>query len=319
MTAPPCERRYFAYGLTIVTDLAFPELRAAPPGACDVRVRLATAADRPFVGGTWVFKTQRMACARTPAGYLIRFQDLADFALSTNGRDIVCGQTLESGDEVMLRHLVLDQILPLTFKLRGIEALHATAILTSSGVCAFLGPTGSGKSTVAAGFLKAGYPVMSDDCLPVFFRGDEPCAIPAYPGLRLCADAFAAFRENGDVVRPIGPHTAKQRWVPARAVDSFPTDAAPLKRIYRLVPGNQAPQLTGVGAAKLERLTARETLMELVDETFRLDPTDEAMLAEEFRFWERVALAVPARRLRIGRDLSSTEAREQVLEDLRAG
>ncbi len=113
--------------------------------------------------------------------------------------------------EDTIQHLLLDQVIPLVINLRGGEALHASAVLTSYGVVAFAGPAGSDKSTVAGSLLKEGYPFVSDDCLTLLEKNQEIYTIPAYPGLRLWDDAREhLFGENGSEVprsshRPRGP------------------------------------------------------------------------------------------------------------------
>jgi hypothetical protein len=320
----PCPATvYLAYGLRIHSDIVLPELivDSRPPRVGDLRVRLGRRSS-PSDPIDVVFRLDSLtgepalSCGRTAEGYLIRFTDVADFAVTLDGREIVCCPTTIHDDQGMLRHLLLDLVLPLTAKLRGREALHATAVRTPQGVCAFIGPTGSGKSTVAAGFLKAGYPVISDDCLLLYPHARGIDAVPAYPGLRLWEDTLSALREDKGLSRAVGPHTAKLRWQPRDAIESFSNDAQPLRRIYRLARARDASGTSGIPPSRLEPLTARAAFMELVDATFRLDAIDREMLTREFRFWEKVALTVPMRRLWLEDDLRSPIVRAAVLRDL---
>lgn len=314
---------YRAYGFAIVSEITLPELQAISEASCapNLHVRLGKS-ELPSARVQWVFRAELpgcepwLSCGRTPDGYLIRLPGIADFSVTRDGREIVCCPTTMDDDRDRLRHLLLDVVIPLTSKLRGREALHATAVLTPRGVCAFIGPTGSGKSTVAACFLKAGYPVIADDCLLVYSRGRGIHAVPGYPGIRLCEDTFAALHASDGQCRRVGGHTTKLRWAPHAAVKSFSNDAQPLKRIYRLMRSQDADGTHVIPPSRLEPLSTRAAFMELVDATFRLDAVDRDMLTREFRFWERAALTVPMRRLWLDDDLNSLNAREAVLRDL---
>src|SRR5205823_3279778 len=48
---------------------------------------------------------------------------------------------------------------------KGIEPLHGTAVEVGGRALVLLGDSGHGKSTLAAGFMAAGYRLMSDDVL----------------------------------------------------------------------------------------------------------------------------------------------------------
>ena len=316
--------RYRAYGLTIDSDITLPELSAAsePFGACDLRVRLGKGRRAPSQHVKWVFCLELptgapwLSCGRQRDGYLVRFADVAQFSVTMDGREITCYPAAANADDDVLRHLLIDQVIPLTFKLRGREALHATAVQTPLGACAFIGPTGSGKSTLAAAFLRAGYRVISDDCLLVYADACGIRAVPAYAGVRLWKDALAAMGDDRGRLLPVARYTTKLRWLPRDVVESFPTEAQPLRRIYSLTRSKDAPS-TGRGhRLRLEPLAPRAAFMELVDATFRLDATDRVMLTREFRFWERTALSVPMRRLWVADDLFSASARESVLADM---
>src|SRR5262249_10579390 len=143
-------------------------------------------------------------------------------------------------------------------------------------VCAFVGPPGCGKSTLAASFLRAGFQTLCDDCLVV--APDEPVSVtPGYPGVRLCDDAFAALAEGAGHASAVASYTAKRRWRPA--TDRFPPDPRPLTRIYRLM----GPSTARPFRHRLEPLSSRDAFMELVAATFRLDTTDRRVLRREFR------------------------------------
>ena len=311
---------YRGYGLGIDSDRAFPELTAEADGRpCDLRIRF-DAAPVPSGELSWVIRLESSAgepwllCARLPGGYLVRFPRVADFFVRGDGSEICCAETTIDRDDCDLRHIVLDQVMPLALKLRGDEVLHATAVRTPHGVCAFIGPSGGGKSTLAAAFLRAGHQVICDDCLRLDARDSVNAVVPAYPGVRLCRDTLAAVQAPDDTLLTVGSTHRKIRWLPRGAQESFTYDRHPLARIYRLVPPGEAT--AGETRVPLRPLSIREAFAELAGATFRFDALDRAMLTREFLAWERLARGVPMRRLRLDDDLRSVKAHDLVLDDL---
>src|SRR5690606_17280979 len=91
---------------------------------------------------------------RDLSGYRLRFSEDSDFWLATHGRTIRLHRGAPaSGTD---RHYLLEPVLPRALELPGRNPLHATAVATTQGVLAFLGATGTGKSTVAAAIAAHG-------------------------------------------------------------------------------------------------------------------------------------------------------------------
>lgn len=318
--------RYRVYGLTLISDAPLHELVPLPEAETeaksDVRVCFSSCRNKLPTPShwfmSWTLPTGELwlSCAKDHQGYLLRFPDLADFFVDSSGREIICLPGPGTPPNT-ISHLLLDQVLPLVLNLKGREALHATAILTSLGVCAFVGPTGTGKSILAASFLRAGYPALSDDCLVLEEDGGQILATPAYPGLRLWEDALEVLGKDHNLSLSVAHYTSKKRLVLERTLSDFTTGPHPVARIYSLVRPDENEGNTGLPNPLIERLSARDSFMEVLPVTFRLDITDRAMLVRQFRFLERVASHVPVRRLHVPNTFSSLPAvREAIIADL---
>ncbi len=317
---------YRVCGLVLSCNASLPELAHAassvePNETVDVRVELfgrrlpcPPSAQwfmnwRPPSGDLW------LSVAKIAGGYLLRFPDLADFTVDRAGRKIVCRPEPDTPSDT-LRHLLLDQVVPLVLTLHGCHALHATSVKTQQGVCAFIGPTGVGKSTLAASFLFAGYPVLSDDCLVIQADDSGIVATPAYPGLRLWDDSLDAICEHHQLSIPVAHYTDKRRPVLGQYLASFPTAPHPLTRIYSLVRRDEADR-AAASAPCIERLSRRDAFVELLASSHRLDTTDHAVLVRQFDFFERVVAEIPVCRLHLLTDFAALSAsREAVLADL---
>jgi len=317
---------YRLCGLTLSCDVALPELAQVmalePQEAIDLHVRLSGRDRKPPLPVYW-FNTCSLSsgepwlsAGRIEAGYVLRFHDLADFSVDRRRRTITCFPKADT-TAVTLRHLLLDQVMPLVLRLYGRHALHATAVQTPMGVCAFIGPAGAGKSTLAACFLLEGYPVLSDDCLVVEEQQGRMMAIPAYPGLRLWDDAREMLDIDSERSLPVAHYTSKRRSAVESQLHTFPTNASPLKRLYALVwadegnPGRSA-------APCIEPLLCGAGFMELLQCAFLLDPTDQTMLTTQFHFLSDLTTHVPVKRLHRAKDFTALPAvRDLVLADLR--
>ena len=206
----------------------------------ELRVGLGRPWETPLEPQSWLLKTflpdgqPWMWAAGQRDGYLLRYCGLADFLVDRGGAEIKLSSAGAATSSNTLRHLVLDQTIPMVLSLRGIPALHASAVVTPNGVCAFLGATGAGKSTLAASFSAAGYPVLSDDCL-AFREADKFYAVPAYPGFRLWTDS-AQWLSTGWFDAPTVAHyTRKRRILNGCGAERFPGRLEPLSAIYSLV------------------------------------------------------------------------------------
>jgi len=320
--------RYRVCGLTIGSDTLLPELpsQEEEQGApADVRVQLRGSSTKPLQPLRWVMSDGLedgrpwLSCAKTEGGYLLRVHELADFFVDTAGQEVVCFPESRTSLQT-LRHLFLDQVLPLVLNLRGQDALHATAVLTSRGVCAFVGPSGAGKSTLAATFQLAGYPVLSDDCLVVRQEGEQIIATPAYPGVRLWEDTLEALRHEAGLAIPVADYTSKLRLTVGGQAGKFFDDPRPLVRIYELTRMAEPNGRENVSAPSVETLSRGAAFIKLTLSTFRLDLTDREMLVRQFHFLERVVSLVPVRRLHVPNALSCLPAvRDAILADVEAG
>lgn len=308
------------YSLTVDSEEPLPGLVCAPGCPADLRVKRRSSWALPALRPQW-FSERRLpggerwlSVAKVQEGYLLRFDGLADFLVSRSGGEVSCVAGLEIPLET-LRHLLVDQVIPTVLTLRGREALHASGVLTPLGAVAFVGPTGSGKSTLAGSFLAAGDPLLSDDCLALREDGGRIRAIPAYPGLRLWQDARTWLFGDDRASEAVAHYTAKQRVPIETEPGTYCAEPQALARVYLLA--SSAPPEDG--RIEIQHLPARESLLVLIRSAFRLDTTDRATLARQFRFLFRVVSEVPVRRLVFPRKLDVLRAiRRMILADLEA-
>jgi hypothetical protein len=142
----------------------------------------------------------------------LRFPGNADFVIWAHGT--ICIIPTPEAEMHTVRHQLLDQALPRYIAQQGWLVLHASAVrLTDGRSVLFLGSSGDGKSTLAAGFAAyCGGRVLADDCVVVDLAAAHPAAIPNYPGLRLWNDSFhALYPERHGQSAPVGAYSSKRR------------------------------------------------------------------------------------------------------------
>ncbi|PIV24364.1 MAG: hypothetical protein COS40_02070 [Deltaproteobacteria bacterium CG03_land_8_20_14_0_80_45_14] len=310
---------YQLYGLVIASNDMLPGVPSAAETEVDAWIR-SVSLTKPFPSpSNWFMKWYLpkgepwLSLAKIDGGYLLRFNELVDFFVKNDGKEIFCmpGHGIPSDT---IQHLLLDQVIPLVINLKGGEALHVSAVLTAKGAVAFAGPTGSGKSTVAGSLLNMGYPLLSDDCLVLTEKDEKIYAIPAYPGLRLWGDALKCLFGNDVVYESVAHYTTKQRLCIEGKSEAYRTEPQPLRRLY-FIP--DSIETEGKTQIMIEHLSPRESFMALVRCAFRLDITDHDMLKRQFHFLERVVSTISVRRLIFPRNFNLLPAvREAIINDL---
>ena len=122
----------------------------------------------------------------TDDGVLLHVDDAGDF-LIRSGTGITISPLPGAAMNVVRLYLA-GSAMGVLFHQRGQFIFHGAAVLTGHGASVFVGDSGAGKSTLAAHLALSGFPVLSDDTLPVLEQGDA-CLV--WPG----AEVFKMWRD----------------------------------------------------------------------------------------------------------------------------
>jgi hypothetical protein len=255
-------------------------------------------------GCDWVFAgrddigQETMACGRTVNGYIIRFNDLANFSIDFSARRIDAWAGPACPPDT-LAHLLMDQVLPRVVCHLGRVVLHASAVITSTGeAIAFTGESGAGKSTLATAFYHAGHPVITDDCLLLEYRAPFVYALPSYPSLRLWPDSVQAVMGEGATeggpFSEVAHYTTKRQLLMAQKALPEKARWLELERIYVLE--EQAERHSAV--VEVLPISGMTSIMALANAMFTLDPREQGSVKRNFESVGRVARGVDIRRLR---------------------
>lgn len=187
---------------------------------------------------------------------------------------------------------LLGPVIGFLLRRRGVTGLHASAVAIDDRAVAMVGPAGAGKSTTAAAFAHAGYPILSDDFVPLEERQGRILARPAYPIIRLWTESARHFYGSPDALPVLAPSWQK-RYVDLRDRGHvFVTEPMELGAIY-LFSGRRDDERAPYAEAA-PPATALLSLVASTNATFLMDP---GMRGGEFRFLSRVVQRVPVRAL----------------------
>jgi hypothetical protein len=310
--------RYRWSSIVIQSRTPLPELGRCDSAPASLRFE-CRATGQPRRTGPWSHRwvlpgrARWLSIARSDEGHVLRFERLADFMVSADGRAIRCEAARTTSPET-IRHLLLDQVLPAIASGEGRFGVHASAVAIEGAAVAFLGRAGRGKSTLAAVFGLRGAPVVTDDCLILDLSRTGVVAVPTYPSLRLARETID--RLGARVRRPaeVAQYSSKLRLGTDNVAGvRFRRRPLPLGRLYLLERGR------GSASPRIEPLTRRQSYIELMKFRFRLDPRDPIALGRECDQLVRIAHAVPLARLQMPSDFAALpDVLGAILADIRA-
>ncbi len=238
----------------------------------------------------------------------LHWAGLGDFVIDHSGRRVLARRAPEAfhGE---FRDLLLSAILSFALLEQGLETLHASSVVFDGRAVAFAGRARSGKSTLAAYFVRQGHSFLTDDLLAVHRAGRQVKACPTVPQIKLEPETLRALGLNPRRFPRVVPGSAytKQLW-------QVPTTRQPrsLAAVY-------FPRLSDSRRARL-RLTPMsrtEFFQELLGYSFNAVLVPRRRLRRQFVLFSRIADRIPARRITLPRGLHRLEeVAERIEQDL---
>jgi hypothetical protein len=113
------------------------------------------------------------------AGYLIAGPEYGAHLLSSDGRRLCCFPEGQPGSA--WQRLLIAQVLPFAALLHGLEIFHASAVVRDGEAIAFLGPSRSGKTSLAQALCRRGASFLADDVLALEVREGRLLGNPGSP------------------------------------------------------------------------------------------------------------------------------------------
>jgi hypothetical protein len=217
-------------------------------------------------------------CERMGDEYLYIFSGNATFHISSDG---VISCFLHEGSTMqMLRHLLVNQIIPRYLASTGRLLLHASAVTLQNGKSvAFLGNSGFGKSTLVSSFHRNGAQLINDDCILLECSENGVTAIGGLVGIRLFPDSVNAVFNEAAGFTNYTPYTDKQQLFLKNEVSDKLPEPCVLDAMFLLNdPGEESTDTVCI-----EPVSGSEAMMAMIYSAFSLDPSDRKMIVHNFR------------------------------------
>ena len=220
---------------------------------------------------------------------VLRFSEVVDFFIWP--KRILC-RLIDPAYDYMVELHLLGFVMAYWLELRGVLALHAAGVVVDGHAVGFLASNAGGKSSLAAGLMQSGHPLLSDDILAVEHVGKTPLARPSYPQMRMWPETARHF-VGTDALEVVHPNLSKRR-VPVgpHGFGTFAPEARPLAAIY-------LPERVDDGSVVITDLSFAETVFALERYAFLAGMlTDTGLQRRRFGALVAVATRVPVRRVR---------------------
>jgi hypothetical protein len=204
--APSRTSQATVFGLDVRADTELPVLAGSRARSTGRRLDVSlcgSSEDVSFPHGAEVLSEQPDArgglCVRIEqdrrAGFLLWGPRHGAHRLSSDGHRLRCssrGASLEA-----MQRLLVGQVLPFAAVLRGLEVLHASAVVFDGRALAVVAASGAGKSSLALELCERGARFLADDVLVIERRGATLLAHPGTPLVALEPRAARAVNVPG--------------------------------------------------------------------------------------------------------------------------
>jgi hypothetical protein len=297
-------RTYSLFGYRLYTDFPFatPLLPADGPADLTFTCTLTAPADADWQTAVPLFQSaarlpggeSQLSLYQSAGGFLFRFAGIADFYLWP---DRITCHLLDPAYDYLIEIYFLGLIMAFWLEQQSLLPLHASAVVVDGRAVAFLSSNKGGKTSLAAAFLAAGYPLLTDDILPL---AQQPAGrftgYPGYPQMRFWPDQASHFLGHYHDLPLVHPAHDKRRVAVGQPAGfgRFQPTACPLAVLYLPARTDEA----GTPDIQISAVPPREAVIELLRFTFLHTAfTLPAQQTHRFNFLTHFVQHIPLRRL----------------------
>jgi hypothetical protein len=183
--------RATAFGLDLYSPLPLGVLEGASAWPTGRWLELGFDAGGPR-SGDWPADAERLGVQRDEhgevrfsvashprAGYRLAGERYGEHRLSRDGLRLRCAR--HGVPELEWQRFLIAQVLPFAAAVRGLEVLHAGAVVVNARAVVLLGPSGAGKTTLALALAELGAGFLADDVVAIEADGGRLLAHPGSP------------------------------------------------------------------------------------------------------------------------------------------
>jgi len=228
--------------------------------------------------------------------FQLAYSDGACFVVDGSATQI-WGTAGESQTMEDLSTYFLGPVMGFILRKRGVTALHASAFGVEGKAILLTGDAGAGKSTTAAALALRGVPVLCEDIAPIEQEGGDFSVELGHPRICLWPDSVEMLMGRPDALPRLTPNWDKC-YLPLDGVRaSHEPQKRPLGAVYIL-----APREMSGDAPRIEDVSSRDVLVDLVQNTYMNWFLDRGQRAAEFELLSHLVSQIPVRRVVPHRD-----------------
>ena len=221
-------------------------------------------------------------------GLLFRYFDRADFCFKSASLEVHATPELDL-PVTTFSQLLLGQVIPMALSELGRLVVHAAGAILPAGLVGFLGPSGTGKSTLLTALTVAGHRAFADDYIVMDSCSGGYVASPGPRSIRLHTDSISQV--SGRHASSASDSTSGKKQIQPPGQDWANATAAP-RRFFALDPQDDpsCPIL-------VERLETSAAHLALMRNTLRLRREQRSTQVSEFEQLTSLLAQAPVYRL----------------------
>lgn len=219
---------YKVYGLHIGSALELPELIPARNTASEVDIGFGSIPEHlPEVRGSGVLFEASFN------DFLFKYEGIGRIRVQNGNRIIIQAEKGALMSDIRL--VLLGSGLGALLHQRGMLAIHGSAITNGRHTAIITGPSGVGKSSLAAGLFELGFSVIADDISVICENGNSQFKVAhGIPHLKLWKDVLNHLNHGNELTR-VRPQLEKYR-----KPISLPAEETPgLSKVVVINPSNE--------------------------------------------------------------------------------
>jgi len=196
MSKPIKKYKYKAFGLSIESEIFFPELILTDDKP-DVYIKYGSIPKRLENPKKTGIKFQA-----SENELLLNVDNVAGYYIQ-NGNSITINK-YNNKDENSIRLFLLGSAFGALLIQRDVFSLHGSSTVIDGKAVVFSGVSGTGKSSLVTEFYNDDYLFLNDDVSSILFNGGELFVVSAYPRIKLwkdTVDQFSLNENNFDKIR----------------------------------------------------------------------------------------------------------------------
>lgn len=192
-------KTYHIFGLNILSDIELPASHltgARQRMTPDVTIEYGDTPEQlanPQSKGVWY--------QAAPGEFLLKVDSVARYYVVDGHRIVIAPEPGVPKEKILI--FLMGSAMGALLHQRNVLVLHAGSVAVKKSSVIFLGPSGIGKSTLAAGFHQRGYPFLADDVCAVTLIKGKPAVIPGFPRLKLWEDALQKLGKDKKQLKSI--------------------------------------------------------------------------------------------------------------------